>query len=614
MSRIFFPVWIFLALYPGGAQPAVTKVEPPDWWAGHSINPVRLLVRGTGLSGATLSGALRASNVKVNPAGTYLFVDVVIPASTKPGAYPFTVRTPQGLAEVPFRVRAPLPAAGRFQGFGPDDVLYLVMPDRFANGDPANDDPPKSRGLFDRDKPRSYHGGDLAGIRSKLTYLKDLGVTAIWLNPWYDNTDRYDTQEVYGGQPTTGYHGYGAIDFYSVDEHLGTLDELKALVDEAHRMGIKVVQDQVANHTGPYHPWVSDPPLPNWFHGTPESHEANTWQTWTLMDRYATPEMRRQTLDGWFINILPDLNQEEPEVSRYLIQNTLWWIGVTGIDGIRQDTWPYVPRSFWKPWMSAIKRQYPAFKVVGELFDADPAMLASFLNDGTKVDSLFDFPLYYAVRDVFAKGADMRQLAKAVARDHLYPDPSTLVTFLGLHDVERFMGERGANADGLRLAFTFLLTARGLPLIYYGDEIAMPGMGDPDNRRDFPGGWTGDPVNAFVHRDSEQARVWNQVQSLARVRRSSAPLRRGRTMTLLATEQQYVYARVMPLDSAVVAINRSTLPFPVDLVVPAAAPQGAPRVCCDADSTLRVEPAGPSSFRLRGTLAPMSAAVLTGGS
>src|SRR5207244_10989483 len=197
-----------------------------------------------------------------------------------------------------------------------------------------------------------------SGIIGRLPYLKDLGVTALWLTPVYDNNDRPNEKERPEGEPITDYHGYGAVDFYAVDEHLGDLATLRELVEAAHRAGIKVIQDQVANHTGPYHPWVDDPPTPTWFHGTAQKHLANVWQTWSVRDPHSTPQVQRETLDGWFVDILPDLNQNDPEVARYEIQNTLWWIGVTGIVAIRQDPFQYVQRPFWRYWMAAVNGKY----------------------------------------------------------------------------------------------------------------------------------------------------------------------------------------------------------------------------------------------------------------
>ena len=567
---------LLCAVALAGAPPEVLKVDPPNWWADHSIDPVRLLIRGRNLHGARVESRLTASRVAVNGAGTYLFVDVLVGDSTTPGSYPLRITTADGSVTAPFEVSAPLDRRGRFQGFSPDDVLYLIMPDRFANGDPSNDRPSRSPALLDRSKKRYYHGGDLQGVIDKLPYLKDLGVTAIWLNPVYDNNDRLNEKERYDGEAITDYHGYGATDFYAVDEHLGDLALFRRLVDAAHAAGIKVIQDQVANHTGPLHPWVADPPLPTWFNGSESRHLANTWQTWTLMDPYARPGLQKATLEGWFINILPDLNQDDDETRRYLIQNTLWWIGMTGIDGIRQDTLPYVHRRFWRDWMAAIKREYPSFKVVGEVLDGNPALVSFFQGgraqeDGidSGIDTVFDFPLYYPLRRAFAEGQPIRELARMLAHDRLYPDPSVLVTLLGLHDVGRFMNVKGATPEGLKLAFTFLLTTRGTPLIYYGDEIAMPGGEDPDNRRDFPGGWPGDPRNAFTAagRLPDEAAVWEHVRRVARLRAELEPLRRGRLLHLLAGEQQYVYARLANGNAVVVAINNDVKPAAITVDV-----------------------------------------------
>ncbi len=524
------------------------------------------MVRGTGLTGAQFKVArgFRAANVRVNERGTYLFADLTISNSARPGPVSISIATAEGSVAVPFEIASPLPRAGRFQGFSADDLIYLIMPDRFANGDPSNDDPAISKGLFDRSKPRYYHGGDLQGVIDHLPYLKDLGVTAIWLNPVYDNVNHLNARETYDGAAITDYHGYGATDFYAVDEHLGTLAKFRELVDRAHQAGIKVIQDQVANHTGPYHPWVNDSPTPAWFNGTLAHHLANTWQTWTLMDPHSPAAVRKSTLDGWFIDILPDLNQDDPEVARYLIQNTLWWIGVSGMDAIRQDTLPYVPRSFWNKWMAAIKREYPAFRVVGEMFDGDPA-LVSFFQGGARrfdgvdsgVDSLFDFPLYYAIRHAFANGRTVREIPSTLAHDRLYTNPDMLVTFLGLHDVQRFTNESDADLNGLKLAFTFLLTTRGVPMIYYGDEIAMPGGNDPDNRRDFPGGFSGDGKNAFEPqgRTSEQQSVFEHVRKLGQLRRDNDCLRRGTITTVVAAEQVYGYSRAGSNCQALVVIN-----------------------------------------------------------
>jgi glycosidase len=614
------------ALAPVGAlaatalpRPEVVKVEPPSWWPGHTTSPVRLLVRGKNLQGARVEApagsGLEVGLVSVNARGTYLFVDVKVAPEAAPGRRALRVVGPGGAVELPLELLSPLPREGRFQGFSSDDVIYLAMPDRFANGDPTNDDP-GGRGLLDRTKARYYHGGDFRGLVERLPYLRDLGVTALWLNPWYDNANRLNERETYDGEAITDYHGYGAVDFYAADEHFGDLLALRGLVDKAHEHGLKVIQDQVANHTGPYHPWVEDPPTPTWYNGTAARHLANTWQTWTLMDPHASPEVQRATLEGWFIDILPDLNQNDPEVARYLIQNTLWWVGISGLDGIREDTLPYVPRSFWRDWMAAIKMEYPRLRVVGELFDGDPAMLAFFEGGSPRfdgidsgIDTLFDFPLYFKVREAFGQGKNLREVANLVARDHLYRASSSFVTFLGLHDVPRFMNEPGATPEGLKLAFTFLLTARGTPLVYYGDEIAMPGGGDPDNRRDFPGGFPGDARIAFVAsgRTPQEEDVFIHLRTLVQARRELAPLRRGTTVNLVAGEQVWAYARVYEGRSVVVALNNGQAPAELELPAARAGLGDGTRLL---DRLGRPGEVRVDGGRLRLTLAARSGAVL----
>lgn len=556
---------------PVPPAPRIDKVEPPDWWVGHSIDPVRLLIRGAHLMGATFQcGALRCGTPRFSRSGTYAFVDVAIAAGTRPGRYPIRARTAGGVAAFDFTVHAPLARAGRFQGVGADDVLYLIMPDRFANGDRSNDDPVHSRGLHDRSDPRYYHGGDIEGVRQKLPYLKSLGVTAVWLTPIYDNVDSiaHRAPVTWAPRGYTDYHGYGATDLYAVEEHLGDLASYRRLVDEAHALGMKVVIDMVANHTGPEHVWAQDPPTPTWYAGTLSAHLPNNWQVWSLADPYAARAVRDSTLRGWFADILPDFDQGDPEVERYLIQNTLWWTGQTGIDAIRQDTWPYAPRSFWKPWMAAIKREHPSLTVVGEVLQEDPALVAFF--EGTKanfdgvrtgLDQLFDFPLQAAVRRAFLRGGQLREVAQLLARDRLYDHPERLVTVSDNHDMDRLSRDSTVSIDGLLLAYTLQLTVRGIPQLYYGNEIALHGGGDPDNRRDFPGGWPEDARNAFdpAGRDATQARVWEHIRALLALRRERADLRRTRMERLLVEEQRFVYRR----GGTTVAINNGTAPASV---------------------------------------------------
>ncbi|HWT01079.1 MAG TPA: alpha-amylase family glycosyl hydrolase [Pyrinomonadaceae bacterium] len=605
---------------PAQNSPAVLKVEPPNWWAGHSINPVRVLIRGRNLTGARVAAVgegLRTGLVRVNAAGTYVFVDVVIDPQAKPGRRALRLTTAGGAADAPFEISQPLARAGRFQGFSTDDVLYLIMPDRFSDGDPNNNDPPVSRGLYDRAHKFRYHGGDLQGIINRLPYLKDLGVTALWLTPWYDNVNHPDEIEKKEGGATTGFHGYGAIDFYGVEEHFGTLAKLRELVDEAHEQGIKIIQDQVANHTGPYHPWVEDTPTPTWYNGTKENHLANVFQTWVLHDPRAEEKIRRETMEGWFLNFLPDLNQHDEEVERYIIQNTLWWIGVTGLDGIRQDTWQYVPNSFWHKWTAAIKREYPNFRVVGEVKDGDQAHVSFFQGGAVRfdgvdsgLDTLLDFPLFYQIRHAFAEGKKLDEVPKALAKDYIYEDPEILVTLLGGHDDKRFMSEEGATVTGLKLAHTLLLTTRGIPQLYYGDEIAMTGADEPMARQDFPGGFPGDRRNAFTRagRTAEEQDLFEHVRRMNRLHAELEPLRRGGLVNLHVAAQQYAYARTTRGASVLVAINNDTKPAAFDLDAARANLEEGARLTDRLELSQNVRVA---DGRIKLTLPARSASVLT---
>ncbi|HEY9402873.1 MAG TPA: alpha-amylase family glycosyl hydrolase [Pyrinomonadaceae bacterium] len=573
--RLFVLVVLYLsAVSFASAQgaPEVVKVEPPSWWAGSTQNPVRVMLRGRNLTGArveTVGAGVETGLTRVNARGTYLFVDVVIDPQAAPGVRRLRVTTPAGVVEARFEILPPLNRTGRFQGFSPDDLIYMLMIDRFADGDPSNNDPAQSRGIYDRNNKFYYHGGDLQGVINRLPYLKDLGVTALWLSPWYDNYDRPNEIELKEGRPSTGFHGYNAQDFYAVEEHFGTHARLRELVEEAHKAGIKIIQDSVVNHTGPYHPWVADQPTPTWFNGTRERHLANVFETWALHDPRADPQIKRATMEGWFLDFLPDFNQDDEETKRYLIQNTLWWIGTTGLDAIREDTWQYVPNSFWRDWTAAIKREFPQVRVFGEVKDGDPVHVSFFQGgrvrfDGVDsgLDSLLDFPLFYPARHAFASGKPLKDVARLLAKDALYTNPDLLVTLVGSHDDGRFMSEPGATVAGLKLAHTFLLTTRGVPQIYYGDEIAMTGADEPTTRQDFPGGFPGDRRNAFTRagRTSLEQDIFEHTRRVARLRAGLEPLRRGALVTLRAAEQQYAYARVSERGAVVVVFNNDTKP------------------------------------------------------
>lgn len=561
------------------AAPNVSKVEPPSWWANHTINPVRLLVRGQHLHGARVIATrpeTTTSAALVNSSGTYLFVSITINPSAQPGDYPLSLETTAGKTVIPFRLNAPLDAAKNFQGITTDDVVYLIMPDRFSNGDTSNDAPPGSPAAAnDRSNARAFHGGDLRGIINHLPYLKELGVTALWINPWYDNPNTVNECDK-PWCPNTNYHGYHAIDYYGVEDHFGDMRTLVELVEKAHALGLKVIQDQVANHVGIQHPWASDSPLDDWFHGTPARHMQCPFRGDLLLSPHAATEDRRPTLDGWFNDQLPDMNQEEPEVSRYEIQNALWWVGITGLDGIRQDTIQYMPRAFIRELSMALHRQYPRMWMVGEVFDFDPAHTSFFIGgrrgwDGldTELDSVFDFPLWKTSTDVFTNTKPVRALRDMLKYDANYPDPSRLTTMLSNHDVRRTASMKGMTTEGLMLHTAFLLTVRGTPQLYYGDEIAMEGEDDPDNRRDFPGGWPNDRRNAFKEsgRDPKEQRVYEWTRDWLRLRREHSSIRHGQLIDLSYDDDAYVYARRDESETVIIALNRAQTPKPVSIRV-----------------------------------------------
>jgi len=558
------------------SAPIVNKVDPPSWWAGHSINPVRLLIGGHNLAGARVSStnpSLRSSSIRVNETGTALFFDLDIKSTTPPGEYPIAIETSKGKATFEFTISPALDSTTNFQGINSNDVIYLIMIDRFANGDARNDlpagAPPEAT---DRNNPRAYHGGDLRGVIDRLPYLKDLGVTTIWLTPWYDNWNGLNRC----GEPwcpNTYYHGYHAIDYYSVEDHFGDLETLRELVRKAHTLGLKVIQDQVANHVGSQHPWVKAPPLPNWFHGTLAQHQRNRFKNSVLLSPHSNPDEVRNTLDGWFSDDLPDMNQEEPEVARYEIQNSLWWVGATGIDGIRQDTIQYMPRPFIRSLSEALHRQYPRMWMVGEVFERDAAQTAFFIGghtgwDGidTKLDSVFDFALWNTSLGVFTNKLPLTALREQLKYDALYPSASQVTVLANNHDTPRFLSLDGADAIGSKLHTAFVLTVRGIPQIYYGEEIAMEGKDDPDNRREFRGGFSsGYRDSRGVVRERGPTRqeldLFNWTRSWLKLRAEHSALRTGNLMDLFADNDVYVFARQDSSECVIVAFNRADKPL-----------------------------------------------------
>lgn len=567
---------------PGGspqtvtAVPKILKIDPPNWWAG--MPKPMLLVYGENLTAAKV----QLSDPKIRIESTHSsknghWVDFSLDASPATAeTVTVTVKTAAGTASVPFRFEKPRSKANGFAGFSSADVMYLIMPDRFADGDTANDHQPNM--LYDRKEPRAWHGGDLRGIEQHLDYLEELGVTAVWVTPIVQNRE------------TDSYHGYGATDLYAVDDHFGSLTDLRFLADHLHARKMKLILDIVPNHVGPAHPWVEDSPTLDWFHGTAKSHTISDGNFQVLADPSSPSRDRDKVLNGWFVNLLPDLNQESAMTSRYLIENTMWWIEETGADGLRLDTFPYVGRSFWHDFHYQLHSTFPKLTTVGEVFNGTidmPPALNSFFAGGvarvgpdgvidTGLDTPFDYPIYAAIRNALLRGAPMSAISDILKQDSLYPHPERLAVLIGSHDTKRFLSEDGATAQNLSLAFTIMLTTRGVPVIYSGDEIAMRGGDDPDNRRDFPGGFAGqsqpDAFNPNA-RSPEQRETFDAVKKLLAFRSSHPSLQTGDEQVLHADVNTLIYVRAIktskgPTQRVLIAVNKSNEAQQLDVSTP----------------------------------------------
>ena len=541
-----------------GGQPRVSKVEPPNWWVSFSPT-VMVLLYGDNLAGASISvnyPGVSVTKVQTQADGKHAFAWLQFGPATQAGDVIIHVKTAAGETSATLPLLQRSSQQGRFQGITPDDVIYLIMPDRFADGDPSNNQPQgASPGTYDRARPKTYHGGDLKGIQQHLPYLKGLGVTALWLTPLYDNDDS-----------TSDYHGYGAVDEYAVEDHFGTMKDYQELVAAAHELGLKVLLDVVPNHVGPKHPWATSQPAPNWLHGTIEHHLDTDYYYPPITDPHAVKANYVSALEGWFANVLPDLAQENPLVAEYLLQNALWWAESGGIDGFRIDTFPYVPRTFWAYYNRGLFSTYPHFFTVGEIYNSDPTVTSYWAGGQTGFDGVdtglttpFDFPMNSAIRDVVAHGASAKKIVEVLRQDRLYPHPELLVTFIGNHDMKRFLTDADGSYEKLKLAFSLLATLRGIPQLYYGDEIGMTGGADPDNRHDFPGGFAGDAHNAFLAsgRSPEEQELFSHVQSLLRLRQKHPALRQGRQWHVGWDDTYYAFVRETAEEKLFVVFNTS---------------------------------------------------------
>ncbi len=554
-------LFLLLPMFAFAQAPTIAKIDPPNWFA--ALPAPLLLIHGENLSGArfTISNPalhIEAQNVSENGHWATVQLDQA-PASPETVEITATTASGKTQARFPFTARR----SDQPQGFNQKDVLYLLLTDRFADGDPANDGPDHAA---QAKLVRGWHGGDLRGVEKHLDYLQSLGVTTVWCTPFYQN------------HSPEAYHGYHATDLYAVDEHFGTLADLQSLVRAAHQRGMKLILDTVPNHVGPKHPWVEDEPEPDWFHGTEEDHREAVGEFAALIDPHAPWRDQRDILEGWFVDQLPDLNQENPDMRRYLIQNVIWWVEESGADGLRIDTFPYVGRPFWHDFHAELHALYPGLTSVGEVFNSNPSIISSFVGgvargdlDGqvdTGLTTAFDFPSFIALGHILLEEKSMSLYADVLRQDSLYPHPERLVTLLDNHDTPRFLSEPGATVAKLKLAYAIELTTRGIPQIYSGDEIGMEGGKDPDNRRDFPGGFGGASAFTDTGRTAVQREVHDWVRQFLHWRAEYPELNAGGEQVLYADGDTLVYARGFSLERGcvpgkgriVVAVNKGDKP------------------------------------------------------
>ena len=593
------------------ARPVITKIDPPNWFT--RLPDSLLLVHGQNLQQTTFSlqnTDARITEQSVSANGHWAFLTFATARAT-PGTLNIVAMNRKGSTTVPYQLSARRPVTEQPRGFDSSDVLYLIMPDRFADGDLSNDRVAGFHDPDDRSLSRAYHGGDLLGIEQHLDYLQKLGVTTVWTTPLYDNTANQSGQT---------YHGYSATDMYGVDPHFGNMASYRAMVDAAHARGMKVILDTVPNHVGPATPWANDPPTPTWLHGSPSAHIKVDDDFASVTDPKAPEARRRVLLDGWFADILPDLNQDDPLVAQYLIQNAVWWIESAGLDGLRIDTFPYVPRSFWHDYNQFLHVLYPRLTDVGEIFNGDPHITSFFAggrantgSDGTYdtlLDTPFDYPLYFTLRHALTHHAPMTAIADVLQADDLYPHPDRLVTFFGNHDTVRFLSEPGSSPAALHLAYGLLATLRGTPQLYYGDEITMTGGNDPDNRKDFPGGFPKDKIDAFAEsgRTESQQRMESWVESVMQLRRHSPALQSGTQTTVLADTNTLAFVRntagpagcslSSPADRFLVVVNNDTHSREITLPSSSAPINGCMHLLSALDNEASAT-AGPDGIRVK---------------
>lgn len=544
---------------PVGAQ-QVDRIEPLFWWSGMKNPELQLMVYGEDIAGykptIDYPGVVLKSSVAFeSPNYLVIYLDV---AEAKPGKFNITFTRDQQEITYPYELRERRSSTADIQGYDASDVLYLIMPDRFANGDPSNDQPKMTAEYtVDRSRPGARHGGDLIGIEKNLDYLQDLGVTAIWLNPVLENDGQ-------GGY----YHGYFATDMYHVDRRLGSNEDYLRLIDKTHQKGMRVVMDMIFNHIGANHPWALDPPAKDWFNVSPNRRGNHAKEI--FYDNYAS---KYDSDVMMYAGFGMDVNQANPHVATYMIQNSIWWIEYARIDAIRQDTYPYADYDMMRRWNIEVMNEYPQFNIVGEIWTEYTIGTAwwqrgSTLNSGkdTELKSVMDFTLMSIASDIFndktSPDGQLRKLYQHMCYDFVYPDIQNVLRFLENHDTDRFLREKPSDLDAYKQGLAFLLTIPGTPQLYYGQELLMHGTrsqpgGDGNIRLDVPGGWSGDAENWFTRdgRSALQNEAWDYLQNLLQWRQGKKVISEGSMIHFQPNQGVYVYERNYEGQSVIVILN-----------------------------------------------------------
>jgi len=565
MKKILsFPaiIMVITAFSSFAAAQKIDRIEPPSWFTGMKETALQLMVYGKEIGSFNVTtdypGVKVTSLVKTdNP--NYLFINLDIGSQAVPGDIRFTFSS--GKLKLthnyPLLEHPSQPA----KGFDASDVIYLIMPDRFANGDPGNDNVAGMLEQANRSNPNGRHGGDLKGISDHLDYIKDLGATGIWLNPFLENN-----------QPAYSYHGYSITDLYRVDPRYGSNEDFRNLISRAHNMGLKLMMDMINNHIGSGHWWMKDLPSADWVHQFSEFTRTN-YRASTLMDPYAANVDKNLMEKGWFDRTMPDLNQSNPLVETYLTQNSLWWIANFGIDGIRMDTYPYPEKNMMSRWAKRVTDEFPGFFIVGEVWQEQEALTAYWSHDKVNSDgyqsnlpSVTDFPLSLSTHRAFNEpdswSDGMARLYQVLSQDFLYPDPFANVIFLDNHDLTRYYTQTGMNPDIYKMALSFILTTRGIPQFYYGTEIVMQGdknKGDGFLRGDLPGGWNGDTKNAFTDQNltPDETEAFTFTKKLLNWRKDKNVIHKGKVKHFVPENNLYVYFRYNDRESVMIILNNS---------------------------------------------------------